>query len=39
VIIENFAEGRGRRGNLGFPTKEGACGETLVSRNGFPCTA
>jgi hypothetical protein len=27
------AKGRGVRGNLGFLQKEGACGETLVSRN------
>ena len=24
-------KGRGRRGNLGFPAKEGVVGETLVS--------
>jgi hypothetical protein len=26
-------KGWGVRGNLGFPQKDGACGETLVSRN------
>jgi len=33
ILETHTKKGRGIRGNLGFLQKEGACGETLVSRN------